>query len=150
VAVIEKSTMVSTPAEAVFDYMDDPTNIPNFAPGVERVEIERRTDDRIGDSFRLVYSVLGINFPITFVVTESERPHTLASRMQGAMTGEFRWELDESDGGTTLRLRIDYEVKGGAVGRAFDALMLERMNEKNAERMVENLKLRAESATASR
>jgi carbon monoxide dehydrogenase subunit G len=146
-ALIEKSAVVDAPIEAVYDYMDDPTNVPDFAPGVERVEVLRRTDERVGDSFRLIYRVIGIDFPITFAVTEAERPHTLASRMEGAMTGEFRWQLDDPDGGTEIRLRIDYEVKGGAVGRAFDALMLERMNEKNAEQMVENLKARAESAT---
>ena len=149
-ALIEKSGIVDAPVEAVFDYMEDPMNVPEFAPGVERVEVLRRTDERVGDSFRLVYSVIGIDFPITFAVTESERPHTLVSRMEGAMTGEFRWQLEDADGGTEVRLRIDYQVKGGAVGRAFDTLLLERMNEKNAERMVGNLKLRAESAARSR
>ena len=36
-------------------------------------------------------------------------------------------------------------MKGGALGRAVDSLVLERMNEKNAERMLENVKQRVES-----
>ena len=149
-ALIEKTTVVDAPVETVFDYVDDPTNVPDVAPGVDRVEIERRTDERIGDSFRLIYSVLGIDFPMTLVGTAYERPHTLESRMEGPMSGTFRWNFREIDTTKTeLSVRIEYEVKGGAAGRAVDSLVLERVNEKNAQRMIENVKQRAESIEAT-
>jgi hypothetical protein len=39
-------------------------------------------------------------------------------------------------------------VRGGIVGQAMNALLLERMNEKNIERMLENVKLIAETEAA--
>ncbi len=144
-AVIEKRIEIDAPVDAVFDFVDDPMHAADFGPGVDRVEVLRRTDERIGDSFRLIYSVLGIDFPVTFVSTGYERPRRLVARMEGPMSGEFRWDFREIDGGRSeAAVRIDYAVKGGAVGRAVDSILLERMNEKNAGQMVENLKQRVE------
>ena len=149
-AVIEKRTVINAPVETVFNYVDEPMNIPEVSPGVDRVEVERMTDERVGDSFRLIYSAMGIDFPVTLVTTAHERSRTLASRMEGAMSGEFRWDFREIEPGRTdVGVHIEYEVKGGAIGRAVDSLVLERMNEKNAERMLENVKQRVESIAAT-
>ena len=149
-AVIEKSTVIDAPAETVFKYVDEPTNAAKIGPGVDRVEVLRRTDERIGDSFRLIYSALGVDFPVTLVTTANDPPRTLAARMEGGMSGEFRWSFRETEPGRTeTGVRVDYEVKGDAIGRAVDALILERLNEKNAERMLENMKQRVESVPAT-
>ncbi len=149
-ALIEKRTVIDAAVETVFDYVDDALRIREYAPGVDRVEVLRRTDERIGDSFRLIYSAVGIDFPMTLVTTAYERSRMFASRMEGAMTGEFRWDFREIEPGRSeAAVRIDYEVKGGPIGRAVDSLVLERMNEKNAERMLENLKQRVESVATT-
>lgn len=102
------------PVETVFNYVDDPMNIPEVSPGVDRVEVLQRTDERIGDSFRLIYSALGIDFPVTLVTTAHERSRTLASRMEGAMSGEFRWDFRETEPGRTeAGVRIEYESRAG-------------------------------------
>ena len=70
--------------------------------------------------------------------------------MQGAMSGVLRFHLREAEPGKTeAGVRVEYEVKGGAVGRAVDSLVLERMNEKNAEQMLENLKQRLETSATT-
>jgi hypothetical protein len=40
-------------------------------------------------------------------------------------------------------------MPGGVLGKAIDALLMERMNEKNAERMLENIKMIVESQGAA-
>jgi carbon monoxide dehydrogenase subunit G len=142
-ALIERHMEIAAPRDAVFDYLEDPGHVPEFAPGVARVEEVQRSDQRVGDTFKAVYSVMGISFPVRFTTRSHERPHVLRSQMDGAMSGEFRWELQESPSGdrTAVTVRIDYTVKGGVLGRAANAVLLERMNEKNAERMLENLKM---------
>ena len=149
-AVIEKKTIVDAQVETVFDYVEDPMHIPEYGPGVGRVEVLQRTDEGLGDSWRLIYSVIGIDFPMTFVATARARPITLVSKLEGAMSGEFRWDFRETEPGRTeVTLRVEYEVKGGAAGRAVDSLVVERMNDKNAARMLENVKQRTESISAT-
>jgi hypothetical protein len=42
---------------------------------------------------------------------------------------------------------MEYEMAGGILGKAMNAMLVERMNEKNAERLLENLKLVSEATT---
>ena len=145
-STVENTSVIDAPIEAVFKYVDEPMNIPEVTPGVDRVEVLRTTDERIGDSIRLVYSVMKLDFPMTIVRTAHEPPSMVAWTLQGAMSGELRWHLREvGPEETEASVRVEYEVKGGAVGKAVDSLVLERMNEKNGHTMLENVKQRLES-----
>ena len=148
-AVVERSTTIDAPAEKVFEYLEDPNNIPQYAPGVSRVDDVRRSEERVGDSYRTVYSVMGLDFPTKFTTVEHERPRKVVARMEGGMTGAFAWTLAPQDGSTRVDVRIDYEMKGGILGKAMDALLVERMNQKNAERMLENLKMLSEAGQSA-
>ena len=140
-AVIEKSVTVAATADAVFAILDDPARIPEFAPGVQSVDVVRRTDERVGDSFKAAYKTAGITFPTIYTTELSQKPSKIVERMEGALMGRFNWTL-AADGESTTRVsvRIDYQMKGGLLGQAMDALMVRRMNEGNAEKMLENLK----------
>jgi carbon monoxide dehydrogenase subunit G len=144
-SVIEKSALVSAPPAEVFEYLDDPERIPEYAPGVNRIEVTRRTDERVGDSYRTVYKVAGISLPSTFTTIEYARPEKVVARMEGAQMGTFDWRLQGEGDATRVTVHIDYKMKGGVIGKAMDALMVERMNEKNAQQMLDNLKRLAEA-----
>jgi len=49
--------------------------------------------------------------------------------------------LDAQDNETEASVDIEYELVGGVLGKAVDILVLRRNNERNAEVMLENLKL---------
>lgn len=80
-----------------------------------------------------------------FTTVEYTSPTRIIQRMEGGMTGTFTWILEPRDGATQATVRIDYEMMGGVLGKAVNALLLERMNEKNAEGMLENLKMISEA-----
>src|SRR5918912_117859 len=82
-AEIHKSATIDAPAERVFDLLDDPSGIPSYTPNVERVEDVRRSEQRVGDTFRVIYKVVGMTFEEMFTVTEHVRPTRLASRFDG-------------------------------------------------------------------
>jgi len=50
----------------VFAIVDDPANFPKYVPNVHDVVDVRRSDGRIGDSFRVIYKVLGVTFDEKF------------------------------------------------------------------------------------
>ena len=57
------------------------------------------------------------------------------------MTGSLTWTLDAQDNETEASVDIEYELVGGVLGEALDVLVLRRNNERNAEVMLENIKL---------
>ena len=146
-ATIHKSIDIDAPAERVFAILTDPQRLPEYAPGVISVEDIRQTEQHLGDSFSATYAVLGLHFPVTFTVIEYEQPTRLSTRFEGGMKGTWTRLLEPRGNSTRLTMIMEYEMAGGILGKAMNAVLLERMNEKNAERMLENLKLVSEATS---
>ena len=83
-ATITKSIEIDAPVEKVFELLNDPKRVPEYAPGVTSVEDVRQSEQHLGDSFRAIYSVLRLDFPMTFTATEYEQPTKLTTRFEGA------------------------------------------------------------------
>ena len=93
----------------------------------------------------LTYSVLGLRFPMKFTVVEYERPNKMISRFEGGMSGTMSFPLEQVADATQLNWEIDYTMRGGILGKVADTLMVERMNERNSLRSMEDIKLLCES-----
>jgi carbon monoxide dehydrogenase subunit G len=137
---IHKTTTFDSPVAKVFELVDNPENIPKYIPNVERVADVKRTDGRIGDTFRVIYKVLGMTFDEKFTVTGYEPKRKLVSNFDGGMKGTFSWTFEPQGSQTECSLDIEYQVGGGVLGKAADALLLERSNEKNMDQSLENLR----------
>src|SRR5689334_18476228 len=88
---IDKSIEIHAAADAIFTIVDDPHRIPDYVPGVNRVEKVERTGQHVGDSVRVVYSVLGLSMTQRFVATGWTRDRQIAMTMEGSMPGTFLW-----------------------------------------------------------
>ena len=144
---IHKSIDIDALAERVFELLTDPRRLPEYAPGVISVEDVQQTEQHLDDSARATYSVLGLRFPITFTIIEYEPPTKLATHFEGGMKGTWIRLLEPRGKSTHLTTVMEYEMAGGILGKAMNAVLVERMNEKNAERMLENLKLVSEATS---
>ena len=144
-ATIHQSIDIDAPMERVFAILSDPKRLPEYVPGVISVENIQQTEQHVGDSFRATYSVLGLHFPMTFTATEYEHPTKLTRRFEGGMKGTWTWLLEPRGNSTHLTTAMEYEMAGGILGKAMNAVLVERMNEKNAKGMLKNLKLVSEA-----
>jgi carbon monoxide dehydrogenase subunit G len=148
---IHKSVTIDAPAEKVYGFVDNPENFSKYVPNVERVVDIKRSEGRIGDSFRVIYKVMGVTFDEMFTVTEHQPPHKAGSRFEGGMKGTFDWSFEPLGEQTKTTVDVRYELAGGALGKAIDALVLERTNEKTIGDMLQNLRrvLSPERASSS-
>lgn len=144
--VIKKATAIKAPAEMIFAIIADLERIPEYAPGVDKMSDVRRSDKVLGDSCRVTYSLLGLRMDEKITVNEYEPPEHYGNRVEGPMSGTQRWRLEREGDGVVTRaaLEVDYQLKGGALGKLMDRLLLGRMNEKNVQRLLENVKVIAE------
>ena len=99
-----------------------------------------QTEARIGDTMTATYTVLGMRFAMEWTVVGYERPRNLTVRMEGGFKGTFGLSLEPEGDSTRVDWRIEYEMMGGILGTILDALFAKRMNERNSERSLENLK----------
>jgi len=143
---ITKTVEVEAPAEKVFEMLDNPENFPVYVPNVTKVSNIHRSEKRLGDTFDVVYSMMGLDFPEKFTYSEYAKPKRLAARYEGRMTGSMGITLQPKGGKTLATLDVDYEIRPGPLGKLANKLLFERMNEKSADRMLENIKLVIETS----
>jgi carbon monoxide dehydrogenase subunit G len=144
-AVIELSTTINTTPEHVCQVIEAPSRMKEWVPNVTRVADIQQTPQRMGDSFRATYSVMGLGFPSKYTVVDFARNKKITLKMEGALTGTFAWDVAPRGSSVKVKVHIDYVMKGGILGKAMNAMLVERMNAKNAERMLENLKMLCEA-----
>ncbi len=149
-AEIHKSATIDAPIERAFEIVEDPNNFPKYVPNVYDVVDVRRSDGRVGDSFRVIYKVLGVTFDEKFTVTDYQRPNRIKTTFTGGMNGTFTWTFERQREGSKINIDVDYQLAGGPLGKAVDTLMLQRTNEKTIEDTLKNLgKVATEERTAA-
>jgi len=82
-------------------------------------------------------------------VTDYQHRNRIKSTFSGGMTGSFAWTFEPQGEGTKINVDVDYQLAGGPLGKAVDALMLQRVNDKTIEDMLKNLARIAERSPVS-
>src|SRR5437016_13754971 len=121
--------------------LDNPENFPGYVPNVTKVSNIRRSEKRLGDSFDVVDSMVGMEIPEPVTYSEYAKPKRLAARYEGRMSGSMGITLEPKGDKTLATLDVNYEVRPGPFGKIANKLLFERMNEKSADRMLENIKM---------
>lgn len=138
---------IDTPVERVLEFVDEPENLAKCGPTVDRVVEIRRSGRHVGNSFRLVYRVLGmpLNEEFRVIGFEPPRRHTPHRRFQvwqsfhGRVRGTVTWTLEAEGNQTYTSLDAAYQLIGGVFGRALDALLVERVIQDDVDQMLENM-----------
>ncbi|TMI29313.1 SRPBCC family protein [Candidatus Bathyarchaeota archaeon] len=143
---VVKTILINAPISKVFEKCDNPNAMPLYVPSVTSVSNVQRSEKRIGDTFRATYGMMGAHFDEDFTYTEFERDKRIKAAFEGAMKGTMGITLVPQGNSTNATLESEYEVSGGILGKAVNKLLFERINDKNAERLLENLKMVCEFA----
>jgi uncharacterized membrane protein len=117
----------------------DPSRLPEWYAGVESVEPDGVFPEP-GGQVDMVYKAAGATLHIKMTSLELERGEYALYRMEGMMEGTTRWVHTPEANGVRLTATFDYELPGGGLGKVVDKLLVERMNAKNLEDSLENLK----------
>lgn len=120
----EHTVEIESPIHQVFEFGTDPENWQRTTPGLTHVEIVEQTDD--GFRMDATYKLLGMSMDggMEFTIVEPNE-HTVTTFESPGMTGELHYHYSETDAGTTVTQRADYE---------FGDSMLERILEPVAKR----------------
>ena len=127
--VIERSALLSHPAEQIFDLVADIERYPEFLDGCIGAEILERRDNTVTASLRL--SKAGISHGFTTCNT-LQRPQSMALTLVEGPFERFQGEwIFKALGDTACKasLRLEFNMAGGltgaAVGKLFDRVALD-------------------------
>jgi len=94
------------------------------------------------------YSLMGMHLPMTIEVTENTigtDRHVWRGIFRGTISGAQTCTYVSKNGGTEATIEIDYELPGNILGKAVDALLLERLQNNATKGTLENLKVMCEA-----
>src|SRR5690349_10615010 len=126
---VEQEITIAAAPEKVFQALLAVEQAPQWIANLE--EVRNVTGRAVGDSFDWTFRMTGLPFKGKTVFTSVVTNQHLREEGSGDLTNAWDWKLEPTrDGGTHIRVGIEYTVPGGAVlGAALNKLFVERQNE---------------------
>lgn len=121
-----------------------PQNWNQWFVGVESVEPDANYPQE-GSSLKVQYKASGLNFELKQTLVKFVPGQTTVFKMEGMISGTQTWTGKVEGDGVWITVVFDYDMAGGGLGKILDKLMIERMNAKNLEDSLNNLKNLIES-----
>jgi hypothetical protein len=147
---IHRDALVNADRERCFDFIADPSLAPLFISSlysITPIEVEPRG---VGNRWGFEYDMFGVPVRGESECIEYERPTKYVWRSlpeASTIDTTFAYSFDSGDGGTTIAMDVEYEVPQNVLGgKIADKLVIERMNEHEADAAINNLKVVLEEA----
>ncbi len=145
-AVIRRSIDINAPLPKVFEFVSNPKNWTTYLTALVKVENFSSETLAPGVTFDWTYRMMGMDFKGRGEVLEYQKDHIYRMRMEGhfPITETFRFEGD--DRSTTLTVEIEYDLPGKVLGVLADKMVIEKLNVKEADAVLERIKTLCEEA----
>lgn len=142
-ARIKKSVTVNASVDRVFEYTTDANKLLEIWPSlVEVSNVERKPDG--SHSFDWVYKMAGIRFKGHAETTEAQLNRRVVTKNEKGIPSTFRWDYTAEDGKTKVDLDVEYTLPNKLLDK-LAAPFIEKVNDREAETILRNLKERMES-----
>jgi carbon monoxide dehydrogenase subunit G len=142
---VERTARIGATPDAVFSYLSDLDNLPEWQSGIVSAEVTSGDGIGVGSTARVVRDVMGqrIEAPLTVSTYEPPRRLAIGGEVSG-VTADAHIELEPAaDGTTDLRFAMEIRARGmsrfiepmiaGAAGGEIDA-SIRRIQERFAAR----------------
>lgn len=134
-----KAVTVRKPVHEVFEYLDEPTHLPEIWPSLYEVKAVQIAPVR---RFEWLYNMAGKRFAGKTETIEHIVDEKIVERAEGEIESTFVWKFHGENGTTKIDFEADYKLPVGLDAK-FEKFLLKR-NELEADVLMENLKARLE------
>ncbi|MER6780454.1 MULTISPECIES: SRPBCC family protein [unclassified Streptomyces] len=140
-SAIRESIDISRSPEDVFDYVTDPTHLPEWQDSALSARPLDGAPVHVGSKVVVTRRMGKRAFPMTMQVTELDRPHTWHIRgVGGPVRGDVRGTIEPLDGGKRSRVTLDLDFEGHGIGKVIAPLVAKPYARKEMPRNEEKLK----------
>lgn len=147
--LIEKTIEIDAPANRVYDFLAEPSNLPRVWPSLVAVSNVMPAAAAPGSDFDWEFKMAGIHFKGHAKVEESQPAKLVRVHNEGGVPSTFVWKYEPiDDAHMRLHLDVEYAMPGKVFGRLAAGLVA-KINEKDIEKLLGNLKREMERGAAS-
>jgi len=137
-----KTISIKAPVEKVFDYINEPTNLPEIWPSLVEIKDVQKLPSG-GTKERWVYKMAGICLEGTSESEDTVSNQRIVSKSKGGVESTQTWMFQPEAGGTKVTFEVEYTVPIPVLGKLAEAIIV-KMNEHEGELILANLKARME------
>lgn len=142
---VERSVVVNTPVEKVFDFMADPRANLEVMPSMIDVRDVEDPPGHVGGHFHWTYKLAGLKFDGESKVLEWEKNRRVVTESKTGIRTRWCFTYEPVSTGVRMTVAVEYDVPVPVLGRLAEAVV-RRQNEKELELILSNVKARVEGA----
>jgi carbon monoxide dehydrogenase subunit G len=135
---LKKHIEINAPVEKVFDFMEEPENLPEIWPSLQEVTNVKKMPDG-GQTYDWTYKMAGIKFKGSSKTTEFVNNERSVVVNEEGIPSTFTWEYHPHGEGTSLDVRIEYEIPVPVLGKLAEKVII-KMNDNETNTLLSNLK----------
>jgi len=148
---ITKRLVIHAPLLAITPHFSTPERWSEWYVGLSAPTRVEGSGD-VGTYSEHTYQLAGHSYPIRHTIEEVDIEDVSArwkGRFEGSFVGWHRWTYAPVNGDIEVTVDHEYELPGKVLGRIADALFVERMDARNLEHALDNLKMLSEEPVAA-
>ena len=139
---IEKNIRINAPRSQIYEYLTDPSNLPEIWPSMVEVSNVKRLGEG-AHSFDFIYKMAGVRFHGHAATTRVTKDKYVEVETKVGLISTFHWNYEARDGFTEVKLQVDYEVPVPLLGKLAENVIV-KLNENECETLLATLKDRLE------
>lgn len=143
---IQRTILINAPAQSIFDYLTEPTNLPSIMPSMVAVS-NVVLQPNGGRDYDWVYKMAGVHLKGHSKIEEHKPGKLVRLRTEGGVTSTWTWRFEGNGVGTRLTVDMSYTIPVPVLGKLAEAVVA-KMNERETDVMLEHLKTICETAVA--
>lgn len=139
-AKVSASILINKPIRKVFEYTASPINGPAFIPNLSENANMHPKKPCLGQTFDWRFTMTGIDLKGKAVVTEFDPPHKTTITTSGDSKATWIYTFQKENGGTRVTIEVKYEIAENMLKKIANKLIINKLNQRTAEQMLNNLK----------
>jgi len=136
---ITKVASIKAEPEKVLAYIADVKNHPAFISALKSVDNLHGDSKKIGEGWDFTFSMGGVEIKGKAETADYVEGKRYSFKTTNGIISTFSYTVEPENGGTRLTMDVEYEIPENVVAKLLDKAIVERLNEQEGDRAVENL-----------
>jgi ligand-binding SRPBCC domain-containing protein len=118
------SILIHAPADDVFAYVDDPTELPTWLPSM--IEVRNVVGTGLGQQYEYTYKMGGLQLRGQNIVIEHVPNERGLHQVIGMISALWDYSVESHPEGTVLNIEVEYSIPIPVLGRLAERLAIKQ------------------------
>ena len=136
---ITKIASIKADPKKVLDYIADVKNHPAFISALKSIDNLHGDPKNIGEGWDFTFSMGGVEIKGQAETADYVEGTHYSFKTTNGIVSTFSYGVEPENEGTRLTMDVEYEIPENVVAKLLDSAIVERLNDQEGDRAVENL-----------